>query len=242
MKKPFNNVGFPLVRAGALLLFGVVLTPTLGFAWGSPELDKKTSNTYIVMDASFIAHRSEAINATDFGSEYEVTVGTWATKTKGLGLGITYGANTTKFTQSDAQKASTWTNFFLTYRLAWFYPSVTLGSCNSTVEDDGIPLADTLCTTSGGGLDVRIPAGPNLVVEFGLASTQVSMLRDSISNENSISSKQEYHVGVDIYPKVDWVSFLVGFCYRYYWQHLNDIDYKEIETGPHVGIMFRKEF
>lgn len=158
------------VFSDSVLWIGIIFLSSNSVAFAQGDLDKKTSSSFLNSDFGFSTHKSDLLNTTDFGAELGFVLGTWAGKTKKVGMAMSQRVTTTKFTQADATATSAWTDFIFTYRWMWFYPSFSLGSCAMKSSKDGVPVFDALCVTQGFGLDVNIPAGPVVNVNLGFTN------------------------------------------------------------------------
>ncbi len=214
---------------------------TPAFSQSSSELDKTTFSVHFETDFSFAAHRSDTMNATDFGAEYGVSLATWAGKRKNIGLALSQRHLSTKFSQVGSSMSTSWTDASAYYRFYWFYPYVSLGHGTLEAKRNGTDLSDAICSTAGAGLDIHIPAGSNVVARLGMKSTSVLEIRDRLGALSSIRPVQQYDAGVDINPKLTWMTLQLGFRYRSYVVDIGQT-YKEIETGPFVGVNFHQDF
>lgn len=208
------------------------------YAQSAAELDKKATSAYLRVDGMFLVHKSDTLGATDFGSESNITIGTWAGKTKRFGLGISNRNSRTKFTQINGALSTTWTDMSLSYRVLWFHPYLSVGSCRIVGSLDDAQIADGVCTTVGGGVDVRVPFGPFVVLNLDLNALEVPHYRDHVDTTNDLGNRREAALGVAIYPKLTWLSILIGYRYRAYEMTTAGTGHDETETGPYLGLNF----
>lgn len=209
------------------------------YAQNSSEMNKPA---FLFLDLSFTAHRSDTMNATDFGTDYAAGVMAWTGKKKNIGLSIIQREHHVSFTQVGSSLDSAWLDASIFYRYLWFYPFLSLGHCSLEAKRAGAPLTDFLCNTMGAGLDIRIPASTAMIARVGAKSTSIIAVSDRLGTLNAIGPLQEYYAGLDIYPKLPWMAINVGFRYRSYSLNVAGEEFGEIETGPYVGCEFHYDF
>lgn len=228
-------------RMGMVFIPICFVFATQAMAQSSSELDKTAFPLHVQTDFSFAAHRSDTMNATDFGAEYGLTFATWAGKKKNIGLALSHRQMEAKFSQVGSFMKTSWTDATIYFRYLWFYPFVNMGHCLLEAKRDGASLTDSICSTAGGGLDLHIPAGSNVIARLGMKSTAVLEIRDRLNVLSAIGPVQQFDAGVDINPKLSWMTLSLGFRYRSYTVQIDET-YKEIETGPFVGIDLHQDF
>ncbi len=233
-----NSLSWSATALAVIAFVSPFVFPNTVHAQSQAELDRKTMSAYLRTDILFLIHKSGTIGHTDFGSESSITAGTWTGKNKRLGLGIISRNNRTNYSQVDASMSGAWTDFFLTYRLWWFQPYFSAGSCYVNASKNGVSLVNGICTTMGGGLDTRVPIGNYVVLNVETVFSEVVHYRDHADINNKMGGRRDFSIGAAISPGLTWMNILVGYRYRTYKLTTADGGKREIETGPHAGLIF----
>lgn len=216
------------------------LSASTVFADGA-GLDKSSHTTNVEADNQFAVHKSNTISGTDFGQSLRLGVSAYAGKGREFGLALRHELSNTKFTQKDAKMQVQWTDFAVSYRIWWFTPTLTVGSCAFKAEIADVELLDAVCLTTGAGLKGQIPTGSNAVAYFESLFVTPSSARDLQGRSIRIGMRSDTDVGIAI-RFFQMIDLITGYRYRSYNLSIDGSKDSEIQTGPYLGFRLGASF
>jgi hypothetical protein len=193
-------------------------------------------------DVGFSAHKSGTLDSTDFSNEFNFLVGSWAGKSKNIGLGLSRRSSNTSFSEDKSYAATRWTDFYTSFRWRFFYPYIAFGFGQVEMKRPTQPLVDGIANQMGGGLNLKFPAGPYVVVQANSQFMSSLVTKDSTRANNELGTRTRYEVGVEIFPGKDWIHIPITYRYQKYRLKSFDEWHNEIETGPNIGVSMGYDF
>ncbi len=210
------------------------------------DILRQTMTTYLQYDITSNTYESDTAQSKDTGESRALTFETSAGKLRLLSFGLRSERHDLKFSLNENSMGTHWRDLWVSYRLGWFYPSITGTLADIQIQRVDGDYVDIFKASFGAGLAVKIPV-MNSILAFvdirhyespGKTKTTASEVSSETNRKlnATLGSRTEGDIGASMDIIREFLDFVVGYRVKSYTLSVESEALSESQSGIYAGV------